>query len=317
MEETKNHSAKFAFFYLLSLVALLFMAISTGTVVFQIINKYIADFAGVYSGRYSSEALKFAISALIVSVPIFYVTMVQINKKLFQGKLDSESAVRRWLTYLILLVASVVMIIWIIITINSFLSGELTLKFGLKFLTVLIIAGTTFGYYLYDIKREEVTGKKDKVIKIFFWATLVAVVAVFIAGIFIVESPWETRRKNLDNEVIRDLSSIENAVNSYYKEKGTLPEDLEQLGEVAKYMDRNSLVDPETGEEYEFNVLSDREYELCANFRTSNLEDDNEYRNPFINSQWQHDQGKKCFTLDVEEQKGTNTPRNPEAILED
>ena len=39
----KNNSAKFAFLYLLSLVALGFVAINTGQVVFMYINKYIFD----------------------------------------------------------------------------------------------------------------------------------------------------------------------------------------------------------------------------------------------------------------------------------
>ena len=68
---------------MLSLVALVFMAVATGMIVFQIINKAIIDIINEYSGRYSSEALKFGISALIISAPIFYLTIRQINKNLF------------------------------------------------------------------------------------------------------------------------------------------------------------------------------------------------------------------------------------------
>src|SRR6056297_423990 len=313
MEEIKNHSAKFAFFYLLSLVALLFMAISTGTVIFQIINKYIADFAASYPHRYSSGALKFAISSLVVSVPIFYLTTAQIQKNLFRGKLDPESGIRRWLTYFIMFVASVVMIVWVIVTINSFLSGELTLRFGLKFLTVLVIAGSIFGYYFYDIKREGIKETKDLVIKYSFWISLVAVMAVCLAGLFIVESPWETRKKNLDREVLNNLSAIERGVQNYYEKENSLPQDLKELQEVSIYIKDMDLTDPETGEKYEYQVLDRGKYELCANFRTSNLEDEENF---YRNEKWPHKAGEKCFELEAQIKEEAPEPDSPEPTAE-
>ena len=63
---TKNNSPKFAFWYLLSLVALVFVAFSVGASIFQLINKYIPDIAEQnYQFRVSMELLKFAISALL------------------------------------------------------------------------------------------------------------------------------------------------------------------------------------------------------------------------------------------------------------
>ena len=56
----RNDAAKYAFFYVLSLVALVFMTVSVGIIVFQIINKEIIDLINQYSGRYSDEAMKFA-----------------------------------------------------------------------------------------------------------------------------------------------------------------------------------------------------------------------------------------------------------------
>jgi len=81
MEQVRTNAAKIAFYYLLSLVALLFMSISVGIIVFQIINKNIFDALNRISDV-SQEPLKFAISALIISTPLFYVTMRQIFKNL-------------------------------------------------------------------------------------------------------------------------------------------------------------------------------------------------------------------------------------------
>src|SRR3989338_10138932 len=106
---SQNNSAKFTFFYLLSLVALGFLAVSVGVIVFQIINKNIADVVESYNMGYSSYALRFAISAIIVSAPIYFLSVWQINKNLFTGMMEKDSPVRRWLTYFILLISSIVM----------------------------------------------------------------------------------------------------------------------------------------------------------------------------------------------------------------
>ena len=153
-----KNNAKFAFFYMLSLVALVFVAISVGMIIFQIINKEIVDIINQYSGRYSDSQMKFAISALVVAAPIFYIASRQIFKSLFSGALDEEAGVRRWLTYLILLVAIIVMIGWLIAILNGFLDGELTTKFFFKAIAALLIAGSVFSFYLYDVKRENIKG---------------------------------------------------------------------------------------------------------------------------------------------------------------
>lgn len=309
MENSYNHqnNAKISFFYLLSLVALVFMALSTGMVIFQMINKFIPEVPGIYSGRYSSGVLKFAISSLVVSIPVYYVITAQIHKALKKGELHRDSAIRRWLTYFILFVTSVIMIVWVIMTINSFLDGELTLRFGLKFLTVLIIAGAIFSCYLYDIKRDIIPQEeKDTVMKIFFWGSLVAVVGVFVSSLFVVESPWEARARNLDREVVNDLSSLERGIDEYYDKKGELPADLEEVVREVSYMDKENIVDPETGEEYKYETTGEKTYELCSDFRTSSKEED---ERRFFNERWSHDKGYYCFDLEAEEAKQTPAPQ--------
>ena len=154
----KNNAAKYAFFYMLSLVALIFMALSAGIIVFQIINKNIVDALENFRGSYNSGALKFAISAIIIAAPIYYLTAFQINKNLFSGKLSKDSGIRKWLTYFILLVSTIVMLGFLVAVVYNFLDGELTTKFILKALTAIIIAAAIFTYYFYDIRRENVAG---------------------------------------------------------------------------------------------------------------------------------------------------------------
>ena len=51
----------------------------------QLINKGFIDLINEYSGNYSDGAMKFAISAIIISAPIYYFTSKQIYKNLFKG----------------------------------------------------------------------------------------------------------------------------------------------------------------------------------------------------------------------------------------
>jgi hypothetical protein len=63
--------------------------------------------------------------------------------------------VRRWLTYLTLFVAAVVLIVDLITLVDNVLGGEVTVRFVLKVLVAGLIAGTIFGYYLWDLRRDE------------------------------------------------------------------------------------------------------------------------------------------------------------------
>lgn len=295
---SKNDSAKYAFLYLLSLVALIFMSISVGIIVFQIINKEIVDIINQYSGSYSDGAMKFAISAIIVSTPIYYFTSRQIYKSLRNGNLHKDAGVRRWLTYFILLISVVVMIGFLIATINSFLEGDLTTKFVLKTLTALLISGSVFLFYLYDIRREEVEGKKDKVISYSAWGSLLVVLVVFVASWLAVESPQETRNKKIDSEIISDFYQINAAIRDYYTLNEKLPDNLEVLmdSEISYRLSAESFQHPVTSTNYEYSIEADDEYRICADFLTSTLEDQS---NAYYGAEYNHDQGRQCFSQKV------------------
>jgi len=293
-----NHSAKFAFFYMLSLVALIFMALAAGMIIFQLINKYITDPLNQFSGSFSSDQLKFAISALIISTPIYFLTMRQIFKNIFSGQLSKDLGVRRWLTYLILFVAAVVMIGWLIGVVNSFLGGELTAKFVLKALAAILIAVAIFSFYLYDIRREDIAGKKDKVLMYYLIGSLIVIVAIFITSLFIVESPTATRNRRVDDAVLNKFNNIDSALITYYNDNEKLPADLGMLRVEVLYLRADDIEDPVSGKPFDYRVLENDKYELCADFRTSNL--DPESPDIFVNKRWPHDAGYQCLSQKIE-----------------
>lgn len=293
---SQNNAAKFAFFYLLSLVALIVMAISVGAIIFQIINKEVMDIINEFSGYFSHEALKGAISSLIISAPIYFIATGQIQKNLYSGDLEKESGVRKWLTYFILLITCIIMLGYLIAILNQFLDGELTLKFSLKALTAIVISGSIFSFYLYDVKRQEIKGRKDKFIKWSFVAALTFVVVSLIAGFFYVESPIETRNRKVDEKIISHLYGIDNAITMYYQEHKSLPESLDEINNSAYYLKADQFKNPKTGLPYEYKKIDSMVYEICTEFLTSNKDNPEPmHMYEYTDTRKMHDAGYQCI----------------------
>lgn len=296
----KNNPAKFAFFYILSLVSLLFVALSSGMIVFQFINKSIVDVLSRHGNEYSPDQLKSAISIIIVSSPIFYIVTRQIQKSLSLGELKPDSGIRRWLTYFVLLISSIVMIGWFIGIINSFLGGELTLKFILKAITVISIALAIFTFYFYDIKRENINRKGDGVIRIYGYTSLLVVIFIFILGIFFVESPKEARDRRIDQENLYNFDKIDSTIFTFYGDNKRLPKDLSELIEDSSVLSDDDIKNVVTSDAFNYSVKKDDTYELCTVFLTST--DDYEGFSRF-KDRWQHEAGYQCLKQRVRVQK--------------
>jgi len=297
----QNNAAKFAFLYMISLVALGFVAYSVGAIIFQIINKYISDPVNTYRAFYTcldSGALRFAIASIIVSTPIYFITTRIINKELFMGNLDKESQIRKWLTFLIMFVSSVVIIGWLIAVIYQFLDGEITIKFILKALTVLAVSGTVLSYYWYDIKREITFGEKNKTIRAYAWISLIVIFASLIVGIFFVESPQKMRDKKYDKATIGLLNQMESAVETHYRNKETIPENIEEL------LASSTAISSVEVENITFQKTSDTNYELCATFKTSNKNSEECYGS-WLDEEWQHDAGHQCIEKIINDDEST------------
>lgn len=292
-----NNNAKYAFYYLLSLVSLIFTALSVGMIAFGIISSTISDVLNANNSV--SDQLKFAISALIIAAPIFFTMQHFINKGLRQGELDKDSGVRRWLTYFILLVSSVTMLGVFIGVINNFLAGEFTLSFILKAVSMLLISAAVFAFYLYDIKRTNVTDK-SLVMRIFFFASLSVITAAFVASWFFIEAPSLTRAKRLDQSLVNNINALENAVNSYNDKYKKLPDNLEQIKDNPDiYLDLKSLVDPETGVPIVYQKTGDKKFQLCASFRTDNKNVTGKDNTSYSDPTKLHTTGYQCFNSDV------------------
>ena len=149
-------SAREAFLYLVLFSTLYLSAYHLGSLVFDIINKFFPD--PIIQGYRSNlkESMRWSISFLIIAFPVFLFISNYIGRLLVKNPVKRLSPVRRWLTYLTLFITSSVLIGDLTTLVYNVLGGELTIRFGLKVATAAIIAGTTFVYYLRDLRKEEI-----------------------------------------------------------------------------------------------------------------------------------------------------------------
>lgn len=150
-------SAREAFAYLVLFSTLYFFAWNLGSLLFQLIQYALPDPADPdWQLMRLSGGIRWAISALVISFPVFVFAAHRVSRDVDKHPIKRLSPVRRWLTYLTLFVAATVLIGDLTALVFNLLSGDLSLRFVLKVLVVGVIAGTVFGYYLWDLRQEEV-----------------------------------------------------------------------------------------------------------------------------------------------------------------
>lgn len=147
-------SARDAFLYLVLFSALYLVAYHLGALCFEFINRAFPDPAAQTTQSMWRDQSRLSVAALIVGFPLFAFMSLQVNRDVERNPVKRLSAVRRWLTYLTLFLATMILACDLIALIYNLLGGELTVRFLLKVCTVGVIAGSILGYYLTDLRRE-------------------------------------------------------------------------------------------------------------------------------------------------------------------
>ncbi|MDR2013862.1 MAG: DUF5671 domain-containing protein [Rhodanobacter sp.] len=149
-------SAREAFYYLLLFTTLYLSANYLGSLLFDLVNlKFLDPTEEGYPRESLIGSIRWAASFLIVAFPVFLFLSYRIQRELTQNAVKRLSTIRRWLTYLTLFAAAGFLIGDLVTLVYSVLGGELTIRFILKVLIVGVIAGTIFGFYLWDLRAEE------------------------------------------------------------------------------------------------------------------------------------------------------------------
>lgn len=148
-------SAREAFLYLVLFTTLYISAFHLGSLLFDFIDRAFPDPAARGYLAWADIRLRWSVASLVIAFPVFLYMSYYISRSVARAPVRRASPVRKWLTYLTLFVASSVLIGDMIALVYNLLGGELTVRFVLKILVVAVIAGTVFGYYLWDLRKEE------------------------------------------------------------------------------------------------------------------------------------------------------------------
>lgn len=290
-----------------AVIALYGSVISLITLFFEYINIVFPDPQAYYGDIYGG-AVRAAMAGVIVLVPTLLILFRIIRKTIADEPGKAEIWVRRWALVLTIFLAIVTVLIDLITLVTTFLGGELSVRFGLKTLVVLLVALGVFMHFLADQKGYWVLNRaKANLVGIGVGVLSLLVVG---AGFLIVGTPQDIRSFRNDEQRVSDLQSIQYQVLNLYQQKGTLPEDLSALSDpLSGFM---TPVDPLTGLPYTYTVTEPLTFELCAAFEkpTQNREGQGSYPSRDVaypgfgmDENWQHETGETCFSRTIDPER--------------
>jgi len=158
-------SARVAFLYLLFFIMLAIVAWSLGSLFFAMINTAFPDAAqqsNSYRGARTVRQIRSGVSGLIVGAPIFFFLARLLSKARKKDPELQRSQIRKWLTYITLVIAGATLVGDAISLVYNLLDGELSTRFVLKSLVIALIAGSIFVYFLKDAERDDDGGSDAK-----------------------------------------------------------------------------------------------------------------------------------------------------------
>ena len=289
------------------------------TLLFQYVNYFFVDVANPYS--FSQATVRWTVATLVAILPTHIFALRLREKEYLAEPQKREHKFRKLLIYLTLFIAAIACVVDLATLVYFFLNGELSVRFLLKVLAVALVAGGVFWYYLKDLKRE--SPKLPKSARVARWMAISVALIIIVGAFFISGSPFRARLEKLDTQRVSDLQNIQSQIVYYWQKKGTIPISLNELTDsISGY---SAPKDPETSLLYEYRVLGNLTFELCATFSAISPTDQaSQLRQTssigpmgLENSSWQHKTGRTCFTRTIDSilyAPGNQIPTKPGVI---
>ncbi|MBP6883874.1 MAG: hypothetical protein KBC06_01430 [Candidatus Pacebacteria bacterium] len=317
----------FFFLSLGVLVSLITSVVSFLNLVFNTLNKRFPDVLNSnYQYGYSTydyESIRSALATLVIFFPVFLIVSYFWNKftKGMMGNFDQ--LVKKWMIYIILFLASIVLIVDLVTLVKYFLSGEITTRFILKVLVTLVVALYVGVYYVCQLMaKEKIFG-----FSVGLWSAIkssIIVVLMIWFSFSVMGSPAKQRMLRLDDRRLGDIQGIQNQVIGFWQQKEKLPTELAELSDPTNGFSLPVPPEFEKGEQYEYKVIDAKalKFELCATFALPIPQGWREYssggmvpmpyysekdvamsaRPPYggINESWDHQAGRTCFERTID-----------------
>src|SRR3989344_3807418 len=162
----------------------------------------------------------------IAVFPLFLFLVNIVRKGYTEDPSGKDYPVRKWLIYITLFLAGGVLAGDFVTLIYFFLDGqEMTTAFLLKILSVLVVTGCIFGYYMDDLKDRLTSSRRN------VWRVVGAVLVIgsIAAGFNVLGTPQSQRMLRYDSQKVSDLQNIQWEIINYWQQKGVLPTTLAEL----------------------------------------------------------------------------------------
>ena len=295
---------------LFSFVLLAIVVTSWVRLLFQSVNIALPESSPLASFA-TKSGLHYSIASLIVAYPLYVVAMRQWLSRYKSNEGATENKVTRWLTYLVLIIAAVTIAGDLITVLFSLLQGEMELRFALKAVATLVVAGITFR--LYYLERMIIQMGKMALwssLRAFFIAVSIFMGASLIVGLVLARSPGYSRAEAFDAERTRHLNALAGCIENYASDFAKLPDSVSELKKSNKFARCSAYMsDPETRQEYDYRVVvaskelgsgAVGDYELCASFALAADTTTPSPRNKNTSEWSHHAAGRVCNTFSAQ-----------------
>ena len=290
----RKTSIKEFFLVTLSFIALFVVVSNLLNLLFTIIN---TQYPKVTSyDFFGTPSISLPVAILLVSFPLLILFRWLMAKEYVVYPELQNSALNRWLNYLTLVIAGATIVGDLITVLYYFIDGqEITTAFILKVVTLLVVAGCVFSYFLAELK-DRLTPNMRMAWRV---VSTILVVGSIILGFAILGSPRTQRLYKYDEQKVSDLQNINNSIITYYSMNNKLPATLAEATTQGYFY--GSEFDPQTGSPYEYKKKDQVFYELCAEFNkpSRKREELGVSVARFGGSAWTHPEGYYCFIESV------------------
>lgn len=303
-------------------------------IVFAAIDKkFIDTITDIYTYDMTGDSTRMAIASLVIMFPVYMLISWYISRDIVRNPFKKEITVRKVMVYAALFVTVLTLIGTLVSALYTYLGGDLTIRFGLKLVTVASVALAVFGYYVYTLRRDYTKSTQVPLV-IAITATLFVLIST-VWTISVIGTPAEMRAKKIDSTRLSDISRIQQEILTRFNATDKIPTNLSELNNA--FQGYAVPGDPVTKVPYTYNVVAQPTFkfntqtnkkelatpaifELCATFDTvRNLNErgrpvtvaeptglatggvdmmysaNNSYYEGDQSPFWNHEKGQKCF----------------------
>jgi hypothetical protein len=282
-------AAKDAFCYLLIFSTLAIWTLSVGSLAFLFINRWLSDpLFSSFEQQIATYQITWSIAAIMVAYPLYLLLSRAVLRDTAVNPEKLDSGIRKWLTYMALVLAASIFMGDLICALAFLLRGEITSRFLAKSFVVLALSGGVFSYYFAGLRKSDdatVPSSRDRIMA----ALSASVVAlILILGFLQLGPPRSQRDYRADEKRVQELYQLSSEIQNYWRTHASqLPPTINALP--------GTHLDPVTHAQYEYQHGQGSQFTLCATFSrdTPSRENSND------SDPWNHSAGRHCFPMDA------------------